>query len=215
MSDGKFLRRAGDIVLRAHGNEHRHIDLRPMSSTDRRSREVEMQAASACRSLLVWSAKARNMRPRSWVTRRWRAGKKRSAIGSQSPTPVTMPMPRPPRTSEADAMRIGERQEGGNARAHGIAHDVGLGDAEMVEQRDRVVGHAGRMVGRRIMGLVARAMAAIVERDHPVAGITKRLQPTRINPVDVGAGGKAVDQQAPDRPAGRPRRSRRSSARHG
>jgi len=38
-------------------------------------------------------------------------------------------------------------------------------------------------------------MAAVVEGDDPVAGVAERLQPARMNPVDIGRGGKTVDQQ--------------------
>jgi hypothetical protein len=43
--------------------------------------------------------------------------------------------------------------------------------------------------------LVACPVAAIVHGDHPVAGIAERLQPARMDPVDVCSRGKAVDQQ--------------------
>ncbi|MNY28204.1 hypothetical protein D3C86_1621640 [compost metagenome] len=70
-----------------------------------------------------------------------------------------------------------------------------FGDAEMIEQRHRIAGHDRRIIGFRIMRLVACAMATIVNGDHPVARIAQRFQPARMDPVDIGAGGKAVDQQ--------------------
>lgn len=72
---------------------------------------------------------------------------------------------------------------------------MSLRDAEMIKQRHRIAGHDGRIIGLRIMRLVACAMAAIVDGNHPVTGVTKRFQPAWMHPVDVGAGGKAVNQQ--------------------
>ncbi len=59
---------------------------------------------------------------RSWVTSSIDDASSASAIGSQSPTPVTMPMPRPPRMI-VGCEREGERRKGGDPRAHRIAHD--------------------------------------------------------------------------------------------
>ena len=78
-------------------------------------REVAMQAASARRSLFVWSAKARNIFPRGCVIVAGSAAASASAIGSQSPTPSTMPIPSPPkirlatRAGSASAMKAATR----------------------------------------------------------------------------------------------------------
>ncbi len=61
--------------------------------------EVTTQAASATRSLLVWSANLRNIFPRGWVIASGSGAISASPTGSQSPAPVTMPMPRPPKTA--------------------------------------------------------------------------------------------------------------------
>ncbi|MNT17299.1 hypothetical protein D3C72_1524410 [compost metagenome] len=96
---------------------------------------------------------------------------------------------------------MGQRQERGDARAHRIAHHMRLGDAEMPEQRRCIAGHLLGVIEGGIIGLAALPMTAIVERDHPVAGIAKRLQPAGKNPIDVGARSKAVNEQ--DRRTGR------------
>ena len=50
-------------------------------------------------------------------------------------------------------MRDGE--EGGDARAHRIAHDKGLRDAEMIEEAARILGHDRCRIGFRIIELAA------------------------------------------------------------
>ena len=108
---------------------------------------------------------------------------------------LDQPVAEPAEDQPANALRMGEREEGGDARPHRIAHRVGPLDAEMVEQARRVGRHQRRMVGRRVGRLVALAVAAIVEGDHPPAVVGQRLDPARIDPVDAMVGGEAVDQQ--------------------
>ncbi len=140
-----------------------------------------------------------------------------SAIGSQSPTPSTMPMPSPPKTSVATLSGSDKRQERRDARAHRIAHDMRALDAEMVEQRCRIRGHFGRRIVGLVIALRRRTMAAIVEGDGAVAGIVQRLEPARRHPVDIVAGGKAVDHQhrIAMRPTPAGGRGRRGRSRHG
>ena len=107
-----------------------------------------MQAASARRSDLVWSAKARNVRPCGSVTSASDGASSASAMLSGKPTPSTSWMPSPPSTIERTRSGMLEREERGDARAHRIAHDVGAVDAEMIEQRAHVVGHCGRCDSR-------------------------------------------------------------------
>lgn len=90
---------------------------------------------------------------------------------------------------------MGHGQKGGNARTHGISHHMGFRDAEMIEQRHGVFRHDRRIIGVWIMRLVACAMAAIVDGNHPVARIPECFQPAGMYPVDVRAGGKAMNQQ--------------------
>ena len=71
----------------------------------------------------------------------------------------------PAKDGAAHALRMGQRKDGRDARAHGVADDIGLSDFEMVEQRRRVLRHGWAGVAFRIVELIAGAVAAIVERD--------------------------------------------------
>ena len=175
---------------------------RPASATDARPplrasavwREPRMQAASAWRSDLVCSAKARNMRPIGSVTSSSDGASSASAMLAGSPPPSTRWMPSPPRMARAHARGMREREEGGDARAHRIAHDIGARDAEMIEQRAHVLRHVARVIGGRIVELGRVAMAAIVERDDAAAGARQRRDPAGIDPVHLLGGGEAVHQ---------------------
>ena len=85
-------------------------------------------------------------------------------------------------------------EEGGDARAHRITHDVGALDAKMVEQRAHVVSHQRHLVVGRIVKLAGGAVAAIVERYGAAAGAGECSHPARIDPVHFFGGGKAMDQ---------------------
>ena len=130
-----------------------------------------MQAASAFRSDLVCSAKARNMRARriAHLGERWRLERFGDARRA-APTPSTRWMPSPPKMALRTRCGMRERQERRDARAHGIAHHVGAGEIEMIEQRAHVVGHQGAVVGGRVVELGRSAMPAVVERDGAPAG---------------------------------------------
>ena len=75
----------------------------------------------------------------------------------------------------------------GDDRAHRVAGDDRLLDAEHVEQRGGVV---GAVVERELLGLDAAAVPALVEGDHPVAlataagstgnHVSSPVQPTRV-----------------------------------
>ena len=84
-----------------------------------------MQAASALRSLLVCSAKARNMPLASGREHVERGRLHRLGDAERQPAAIDKMMPSPPRTSERTRLGMAERQEGGDARAHRIAHHVG------------------------------------------------------------------------------------------
>ena len=60
-------------------------------------------------------------------------------------------------------------QEGRNACAHRIAHDVGALDFQMIEQCADIVGHYRAVIGGRVVKLARCAMPAIVERNHATA----------------------------------------------
>src|SRR5690606_37973538 len=68
-------------------------------------------------------------------------------------------------------------------------------DAQVVEQRSRVRGHLVRRVVRLVIAFGRGAMAAIVERNHAVAGIVQRFEPAGREPIDVMAGSEAVNQK--------------------
>ena len=72
---------------------------------------------------------------------------------------------------------------------------MGAFDAQVVQERPRILGHQPRAVRCLLIELGALSVAAIVERDDPVAGAAQRAHPARIDPVGRHVGGKAVDQQ--------------------
>src|SRR5262249_19020661 len=94
----------------------------------------------------------------------------------------------------ADAGWMGERQERCNARAHRIADHVGAADPKMVNERARVLGHDGAVVGGRIVALGGGAVAAVIESDRAPAGPPPGRPPAGIDPIDGGARGKAVNE---------------------
>ena len=131
------------------------------------------------------------------------------AIGPVPTMPRTRLMPTPARISAAHALGMRKREKRGDARAHRIAHHVGAGDAEMVEQAARVLGHRRRAVEARVVELLAVPMPAIVEGDDAAPGLGQRAHPAGIEPIGRNVGGKAVDQE--DGLALPPRRYRRCS----
>ena len=65
----------------------------------------------------------------------------------------------------------------------------------MREQVGRVSDHQiGAIVGGRVE-LCALPVAAIVERDDAAPGLSQRLDPTRIDPVDAMVRGEAMNEQ--------------------
>ena len=129
-----------------------------------------------------------------------------SAIADRQPDAVHQPVAKSAENERADELGLAQRQEGRNPRAHRIAHHVGAFDVKVLKQIGRVAGHQVRAVVGRLIELLARAVASIVERDHPPPGPGQGLHPARIDPVDAMVGGEAVDQQnrlAAIRPLGR------------
>ena len=90
---------------------------------------------------------------------------------------------------------MGQRKKGSDARAHGIADNIGLGDFEMVEKPERVLRHGWAGIGFRIVEFIAGAVAAIVERDGAEAVPGQEPHPARIAPVGLRVGGEAVNEQ--------------------
>ncbi len=96
--------------------------------------------------------------------------------------------------------RVRQRQLSGDARAHRVAHHVRLLYVQVIEQPARVLGHDRGAIGGRIVELLAGAVTAVVERDHPVAVADEVADPAGIDPVGRGVRGEAMDEQ--DRRAG-------------
>jgi hypothetical protein len=80
----------------------------------------------------------------------------------------------------------------GNSASHRVADDVRLRDVQVVHQPRHVLDD-GEAVLRRVVRLVALAMAAHVERDDSKR-LRQRVDDFRLAPVDVKRRGKAVDQ---------------------
>ena len=99
-----------------------------------------------------------------------------SIVSGGNPTPPPS-NPSPPITT-TERVRMFDRQERGNARAHGIAHHVGAFDSKMIEQRPHVPRHGRAVIGGGIVKLARRTMAAIVERDRAPAGARERRAPS-------------------------------------
>jgi hypothetical protein len=83
-----------------------------------------------------------------------------------------------------NALGMFKSQKCRNARAHGIAHDMRLFDAEMIEQGRRVRRHLGRRIFIRIMGLRRKPMSAIIDGNDTISGFGQRPEPAGRNPVD-------------------------------
>src|SRR5215471_7929477 len=90
----------------------------------------------------------------------------------------------------AQAGGIREREKRRDARPHGVTHHVGTDEIEMIEQGAYVLGHAGAMIGRRIIELARGAVPAIVERDDAPAGRGQRRNPAGKDPVHLGGRSK-------------------------
>ena len=101
---------------------------------DRFWREPRMQAASALRSLLVCSAKARNMRSVGSVSIVERGRLHGIGDAERQARAFDEVDAEPAEQERAHALGMVERQSGRDARAHRVAHHVGPVDAEMVEQ---------------------------------------------------------------------------------
>ena len=154
-----------------------------------------MQAASALRSLPVFSAKARKVRAVALLTSSMLSASSACAIGAGSRHRPHHVAAEPGEDGAAHALGVLKRQERGDARAHRIAHHIGPGDAQMIEQAARVLGHQRRAVGRRIVELVALAMPAIVDGDDAKAILGQKTDPAGVDPIVLDTGGKTVDQQ--------------------
>ena len=102
------------------------------SSRDSVCREPRMHAASALRSDLVCSAKARKVRPNGSCTSASDGASIASATRGRQRLALHQIDAEPAEDRAAHALRMRERHEGGDARTHGIPHDVGALDIEMI-----------------------------------------------------------------------------------
>ena len=173
-----------------------------------------MQAASAFRSDLVCSAKRRKERPVGSVTS--------ASEGASSAATMLLAQAGAVALHHADAEAADDRrahalgmmhgEEGGDARAHGIAHHVGALDAEMIEQRAHVARHQRHLVGGGIVELArlrrgrdcrARSRGGRPASASPTQdGLTQLISLLEAKPCTSTIG-------SPLRRPGRNRRSRR------
>ena len=97
--------------------------------------------------------------------------------------------------STAHPFGMVDGQEGRHPRTHGVTHDIGLHDAQVIKQAGRIIGHDRCTVECRIIQLGAFAMATIVDRNDRPPCPFQNFRPSGIDPVDPGIGGKPMDQQ--------------------
>ena len=118
--------------------------MRPTSSRLKVWREPRRQAASARRSDLVCSAKARNMIGGriGHVGERRRFERVRDRV--RQPHPLDETDAEAAENGGAHPVGMRQREESRDPRAHRVAHDVGARQTEMVDQRAHVVGHDAR-----------------------------------------------------------------------
>ena len=90
-------------------------------------------------------------------------------------------------------MPKGEKRR--DASAHGIAHHVGAGDAEMIEQAAPILRHGRRAIKCRVIELLALPVTPIVVSDDAAAGLRKGPHPAGADPVLRHIGGEAVNEQ--------------------
>ena len=154
MSAASSCGRAGDRVLGADRDQHRHADRGRLLARQRLARAADAGGERRGGRDLVCSAKARNVRPCGSVTSASDGASSASAMLSGRPTPSTRCMPSPPSTTRAHARRMRERQERRDARAHRIAHDVGArGCRDDRAARATSLGHDGGVIVGRIVEL--------------------------------------------------------------
>ena len=122
------------------------------------------------------------------IERTRREAPPRAAPPARTPR-FTIPSPSPPSTSAPHALRMRQRQQGGDPRAHRIADHVRLLDAEMVEQPARILRHDRHAVGCGSCGLplspwprlskaITRRPAATRSRTHEVeTQLTRWFEP--------------------------------------
>ena len=101
--------------------------------------------------------------------------------------------PRPSATTARTRGSIAARWSDG-ARTHREPHERALVEPDLVEERLRVLRERVVLVGAELVRLVGQAVAASVERDHPVALVEQQVEDPRPHPVDVDVAHEAVEQ---------------------
>ena len=74
-----------------------------------------------------------------------------------------------------DAIDVAQRHLPDDEAAPVVADEDRLVDLEMVEQADEIAGQVLHVVVLDRLGPVGRAIAALIRRDHPDAGLAQRL----------------------------------------
>ena len=83
----------------------------------------------------------------------------------------------PGKNGAPHARRMVEHQERRDTRPHGVSHDVGPLDAEMIEQAPSVFGHDRRAIALRLVQLFALPMPPFVEGNDAAAACHQRTDP--------------------------------------
>ena len=136
----------------------------PSASAVIGARAERMQAASALRSLLVCSAKARKVRAVGLVTSSMLSASSACAIGPGAGHAAHHVEAEAAEHEAAHACRMRQGEKRGDARAHRVADDVRALEPEVVEQAARVLRHDRRAVVLEVVQLLALAVAAVVDR---------------------------------------------------
>ena len=94
----------------------------------------------------------------------------------------------------SDTLAVCQREERADTRTHGIAHHVGATDAQIIEQRAHITGHARAVIGGRIIELAGLTVAAIIKRNDATVRLLERPDPAGAYPVDLRGGSKPVHE---------------------
>ena len=209
---GQFVRAAGDLVLGADRDQHRHPNAGHLLAAQRSARAAH--AGGERPAGRIWSVRrSRGTAAAGSVTSASDGASSAAAMFSrQTAMPVDQIDAEPAENRRTHARGMVEREEGGDARAHRVAHDVGARDArDDRAARARRPPSAAMWIVGGIVELARGAVAAIVERDDAAAGAGQRA-PSRDRPSSPPW---SRQSRAPARSARpRPRRDRRSRRRH-
>ena len=137
------MRIAGDRVARADRHQRRTGDARRLGFAERLARTADAGGERDAIALGLLGEGAEHALHR--VGQRFeRRRLHRLGDAERQADALDQPIAEPAEDQPADAIGIGQREEGGDARPHRIAHRVGPLDPEMVEQTRRVGRHQRR-----------------------------------------------------------------------